>query len=133
MEDCIFCKIIKGEIPSKTIYEDEIVKCYMDINPVANGHILVIPKKHTKDIYSIDNETLTYMIDIIRNKITPILKEKLNIDGLTIIQNNGYGQEVKHFHIHLIPRYKDDSFKSSYDKYKIEDTEKIYKKLTKNI
>ncbi len=129
MEDCIFCKIIKGDIPSKTIYEDDKVKCNMDINPVANGHILVVPKKHTKDIYSVDNETLIYMMDIIRNKITPILKEKLKIDGLTIIQNNGYGQEVKHLHIHLIPRYKDDGFKSEYIKENIKDTDEIYKEL----
>lgn len=129
MDSCTFCKIIKGEIPSKKIYEDDKVLCYMDINPVANGHLLVVPKKHVKDIFEVDNETFNHMMDIIKNKITPILKEKLKINGLTIIQNNGYGQEVKHLHIHLIPRYNNDGFKSEYNKDEIKDIEDTFKEL----
>lgn len=107
MEDCLFCKIIKGEIPSYTIYEDEIVKVFLDISPITDGHCMVIPKKHTENITTIDYETLTH-IEKVSKKIYEILKEKLEIDGLTRIQNNGYGQDIKHYHLHLVPRYKGD-------------------------
>lgn len=103
--DCLFCKIIKGEIPSNTLYEDDIVKVFMDINPVSMGHILIIPKKHIIDLTQMDNETFGYMNEII-NKMYNLLKEKLNFDGLRIVQNNGIIQEVKHYHIHMIPFYK---------------------------
>ena len=102
--DCVFCKIIAGEIPSYTIYEDDIVKCFLDINPDSNGHTLIIPKKHIKDLTDMDQDTWNHIL-----KIAQMLKkkseEKLNIDGLTLIQNNGKIQEVKHFHLHLKPYY----------------------------
>ena len=75
------------------------------------------------------NEVITYMIDTIKTKIYPILKEKLNIDGLTICQNNDYGQDVKHYHIHLIPRYNSDSFKCTYDSSEVSDIKDVYEKL----
>lgn len=103
--DCIFCKIIKGEIPSYTLYEDDIVKVFLDANPESNGHCLIVPKKHYKDLYDIDDKTIMHIINIAKN-MTDILKEKLHIDGLTLIQNNGNVQEVKHFHLHLKPQYK---------------------------
>ena len=106
--DCLFCKIINGEIPSYTIYEDDIVKVFLDISPVTNGHCLVIPKKHYENIMDIDLETLNY-IDKIIKKLYPILKEKLNCVGITRTQNNEYVQDVKHYHMHLIPRYKNDN------------------------
>lgn len=131
MNDCIFCKIIDGSIPSKTIYEDEKIKVFMDINPVANGHLLLIPKKHIKDITELDDENLIYFKNIINNKITPMLKEKLNIEGLTIIQNNGYGQEVKHYHIHLLPRYQNDNMETRIEKENIKNVDLIYEELSK--
>ena len=110
MSDCLFCKIIDGSIPSYTVYEDDKVKAILDINPNNDGHLLVIPKEHKANLYEMDDDTLIYMLNIIREKLKPILSDKLNIDGLTISQNNDYGQEVKHFHIHVIPRYsKDDA------------------------
>lgn len=107
MEDCLFCKIIKGEIPSYTIYEDDIVKVFLDISPVTDGHCMVVPKKHTENINTIDYETLTHT-EKISKKIYEMMKEKLGIDGLTRIQNNDYGQDIKHYHLHLVPRYSGD-------------------------
>ncbi len=126
MSDCLFCKIIKGEIPSYTVYDDEKVKVFLDINPNNDGHLLVIPKEHKANLYEIDDETLLYMLNIIRTKLATLLKDKLAIDGLTISQNNDYGQEVKHFHIHVIPRYKNDKFPLVSDCSKVED---VYHKL----
>ena len=128
MEDCLFCKIIKGEIRSKTIHEDEIVKVMMDINPISDGHILVIPKNHNTDLLDLDDDTLLHIKRITTEILIPKLKEKLNCDGITICQNNGLGQEIKHFHVHLIPRYENDNIKMT-NKENIEDIEEIYNKL----
>ena len=126
MSDCLFCKIIDGSIPSYTVYEDDRVKVFLDINPNNDGHLLVIPKKHKANLYEMDDDTLIYMLNIIREKLKPILSDKLNIDGLTISQNNDYGQEVKHFHIHVIPRYRNDKFPLASNCSKVED---VYHKL----
>ncbi|MDD2377861.1 MAG: HIT domain-containing protein [Bacilli bacterium] len=104
--DCVFCKIISGDIPSYTIYDDDIVKVFLDINPDANGHLLIIPKKHILDLNDMDEDTLLHIMNIAK-KYRLILEEKLKIDGLTLIQNNGMIQEVKHFHLHLKPYYKE--------------------------
>lgn len=118
--NCVFCKIINGDIPSYTIYEDEIVKVFLDINPDCNGHTLIIPKKHFVNIDDIDNNTLNHIFNITR-KIKNILENKLNIDGLTLIQNNGDVQEVKHYHLHLKPFYK--------KKQPLKDVKEIYEIL----
>lgn len=103
----IFCKIINGEIPSYTIYEDEIVKVFLDVNPNHNGHTLIVPKKHCENFFDIDEETLHHILKIAKD-IANLLKERLNYDGISLAQNNGLGQEVKHFHLHLIPRYHNE-------------------------
>ncbi len=126
--DCLFCKIIKGEIPSKTIYEDDIVKVFLDINPTTNGDTLVIPKRHFKDIRDIDNDTLSHMHNVIRN-LYPKYQEKLHCDGLTITYNADYGQEIKHFHIHFIPRYKNDDVRHLANKKILKDLDEIEKLL----
>ena len=131
MNDCIFCKIIKGEIPSKTIYDDDVMKIIMNINPATNGHLLVLPKEHTKDLLDTTNEFITHALDIIRNNIYPQLKEKLHCEGLTLAQNNELGQEIKHYHIHLIPRYPKDNAEFQYDSSKVSDLDMIYEQLTK--
>lgn len=118
--DCIFCKIIKGEIPSYTVYEDEIVKCFLDVNPDSNGHLLIIPKKHYLGLKEIDDSVLIHIMKIAR-QMEGLLKDKLNIDGLTLVQNNGDVQEVKHFHLHLKPYYKEEK--------EISDVKDIYEKL----
>ena len=104
--NCIFCKIIHGEIPSYTIYEDDVVKCFLDVNPDSNGHILIIPKKHTLDLTTIDEQTYLHIYQVAL-MLKKRLEERLHIDGLTLIQNNGDVQEVKHFHLHLKPYYKE--------------------------
>jgi len=116
----IFCKIIKGEIPSYTLYEDDIVKVFLDVNPNHNGHTLIVPKKHYENFFDIDDDTLHYILKVAKD-ISSLLKEKLNYDGISLAQNNGLGQEVKHFHLHLIPRYNNEeklSVKEVYNKLK---------------
>lgn len=131
MEDCIFCKIIKGELPSKTIYEDDLIKIIMNINPATNGHLLVLPKKHMVNINDTTNEIITHSMNIIREKIYPLLKEKLNCKGITISQNNELGQEIKHYHIHLTPRYDNDLLDFNYNKDILLSLDEVYNKLNK--
>lgn len=118
--NCIFCKIINKEIPAKILYEDDLILAFLDINPNSNGHTLVIPKKHSQNIKDIKENDLLYILNISRKKLFNLLTEKLSCEGITITQNNGLGQDIKHFHIHLIPRYK---------KQKKEDIGIIYNKL----
>lgn len=108
-EDCVFCKIVNGDIPSNTIYENSEFKVIMDISPATKGHVLVLPKEHFKDIYDIDAETAGKLFQLAA-VVARALKEVLHCDGLNIIQNNGEiaGQTVFHFHMHLIPRYEGD-------------------------
>ena len=129
MKDCVFCKIIEGEIPSRTVYEDELIKVIMNINPATNGHLLVIPKEHMIDIKDTKDEIIMHSIKVIREKLFPLLKERLNCEGLTIAQNNELGQEIKHYHIHLIPRYPNDNADFQYDKEKVSDLDEIFNKL----
>ncbi len=130
MKDCIFCKIIKNELPSSTIYEDDLIKIIMNINPNTNGHLLILPKKHYTNIMDIDNEIILHSLEITKNKIYPLLKKKLNCQGLTIAENNELGQEIRHFHIHLIPRYPDDGADISYSKNNLNDVGEVFEKLT---
>lgn len=119
--DCVFCKIINKELPSYTLYEDEDVKCFLSIEPMHNGHALVIPKKHIKDMYEIDTETLS-KINEVAKKMMNLINERLNPDGIRLLQHNGCVQEVKHFHLHIIPIYNNEN------KMNIED---VFNTLTK--
>ena len=119
--DCIFCKILDNEIPSYKIYEDKNVLAFLDITQGTKGHTLIIPKKHIKNIYELDEETASKIFKIVP-KIANALKVAFNPIGLNIVNNNDQPlQSVFHFHIHLIPRYKDDGMKLStinnYGKY----------------
>lgn len=107
MENCIFCKIIKGEIPSYKLYEDENVISFLDVNPFSYGHALVIPKKHVLDYEEIDLDTIT-SINNAGKQVYKLLKEKLNPESIQLVQNNGKLQEVKHYHLHLIPYYSEE-------------------------
>lgn len=126
--DCLFCKIIERSIPSKTIYEDEIVKVFLDINPNTNGHCLIIPKKHIVTVNELDNELITHILEV-EKKMYKLLKEKLNIEGLTIVQNNELGQEVKHYHVHLIPRYSDDNWSLTYNQETLKTLDETYNNI----
>lgn len=105
--DCIFCKIINGEIPSYTVYEDEIVKVFLDVNPVNNGHSLIVPKKHYTNVIDTDLDVLTHIQEVVK-KLYSLYEERLGCDGITLCQNNDYGQDIKHYHLHMIPRYEND-------------------------
>ena len=129
MNDCLFCKIINGDIPSRTIYEDDVVKVFLDIDPSTNGDCLLIPKKHIVTIDEVDDELMIHMLDVIKD-VKKLLKEKLDCDGLTISQNNEYGQEIKHFHIHLTPRYLKDGYIINSNKELLVDLDQVLEKLT---
>lgn len=107
--DCIFCAIAAGEIPSFKVYEDDEVLAYLDINPFAKGHTLVIPKQHSKGLLDTDDATLATIIARVK-KVAAHLKEKLGCDGFNIVQNNGEaaGQTVHHLHFHIVPRWQGD-------------------------
>ena len=103
--DCIFCKILNDEIPSKKIYEDDKVIAILDVNPVVDGHTLIIPKKHVEDYTKLDKDLLIHIYDV-ANKLTKDIMNKLNSKGMTFTVNYGDSQLVKHFHLHLLPDYQ---------------------------
>lgn len=105
MKDCIFCNIIEGNIPSKKIYEDEVVLVIMNINPEANGDLLVITKKHYQNILELDELALTHINNIIK-EMAELLTKKLNATGITFSTNTGTNQEIKHMHYHVTPGYE---------------------------
>ncbi|MCR5320031.1 MAG: HIT family protein [Lachnospiraceae bacterium] len=109
MNDCIFCKIAKGEIPSKTIYEDEMFRVILDLGPATKGHALILPKEHFANLYELPDNYAEALMKVAR-KVGLLMKEKLSCDGLNLVQNNGEiaGQTVFHFHMHMIPRYEGD-------------------------
>lgn len=104
MNNCIFCKIINGEIPSNIVYEDDLVMAFLDMNQDCPGHALVVPKEHYVSINDLPIPVLNHIMGVCL-KLKTLYEEKLNIDGLTLLQNNGIAQEVKHFHMHFIPKY----------------------------
>lgn len=110
--NCIFCKIANGEIPSKTIYEDEKFRVILDLAPAAKGHALILPKDHHKNLLELPDKTAAEVFALAK-KLAVQMKDKLKCDGLNVMQNNGEvaGQTVFHFHMHLIPRYTDDNQK----------------------
>lgn len=110
MSDCIFCKIANGEIPSATLFEDEDFRVILDLGPATKGHALILPKSHFANIYEMPDE-LAGKAMILAKKMASRMTEALKCDGFNVVQNNGEtaGQTVFHFHMHLIPRYKNDN------------------------
>ena len=109
MDNCIFCKIANGEIPSATLYEDEDFRVILDLGPASKGHALILPKSHAANIYELPDDVAGKAM-VLAKKVATKMKEGLKCDGLNVIQNNGEiaGQTVFHFHMHLIPRYEGD-------------------------
>ncbi len=107
--NCIFCKIAGGDIPSNVIYEDEKCAVILDASPATKGHALILPKEHYADIFAIEEDMLTHVIQTAK-KVATRMKEVLGCEGVNIVQNNGTvaGQTVFHFHMHVIPRYEAD-------------------------
>jgi histidine triad (HIT) family protein len=109
MEDCIFCKIVKGAIPSFKVYEDEKVFAFGDINPISPGHSLIIPKRHAQDLWEISGDDLT-AVHLASKKIIKAIQDALQPSGVACVQLNGPGanQVVLHYHLHLVPRLAGD-------------------------
>ena len=108
-ENCIFCKLANGEIPTATVYEDEYLRAIMDAAPANKGHIIILPKSHAANIYELEDEYVSRAF-VLAKKLAVALKKLTGCDGVNILQNNGEaaGQTVFHFHVHVIPRFKDD-------------------------
>ncbi|MCI9255467.1 MAG: HIT family protein [Lachnospiraceae bacterium] len=110
--NCIFCKIANGEIPSKTLYEDDKFRVILDLGPASKGHALILPKEHYADLYELPEETAGEVMKLAKKMATQ-MTQRLGCEGFNLVQNNGElaGQTVFHFHMHLIPRYRDDGQK----------------------
>jgi histidine triad (HIT) family protein len=124
--DCIFCKIIAGEIPAVKVLDEELVIAFMDINPSSKGHMLVVPKNHAENIFQIsegDLEAVTHAV----KRCAKVVKEVLNAEGITILQLNGKASDqiVPHLHVHVIPRWEDDGLSVSAWEMKPGDMEQI--------
>lgn len=108
--DCIFCKLANGDIPTNTLYEDDEFRVAFDLGPATRGHALIIPKNHYRNIYDIDERTLADAA-VLAKKMAKVMTKIFGADGFNIVQNNEEiaGQSVFHFHMHLIPRYAGDN------------------------
>jgi len=120
MDDCIFCKIVKGEIPAEKIYEDELILAFLDINPVNYGHVLVIPKEHYQWFYDVPDDVLSHLM-IKSKKLIVAIKETLKADYVALAV---VGIDVPHFHLHLIPRWLDDGLANFWPTKKYEQNQK---------
>ncbi len=131
MTDCLFCKIVSGEIPCHKIYEDKNCLAFLDINPVNLGHTLIVPKQHSKNILDINDKILREVIIVVK-QLSNKIKKNLQCDGINIMINNesDAGQIILHTHIHIIPRFKKDGFKHwPSKKYKDGEAESFVKKI----
>lgn len=132
MADCIFCKMVQGEIPCAKIYEDDLVLSFLDINPINPGHTLVLPKNHYETLFEVDPETLEACI-LAAQKISEAVYRGVKAAGLNFLQNNfrAAGQLIEHVHFHLIPRYEKDGFLTSWPgkEYPAGEMEKTWKKI----
>ncbi len=124
-ENCIFCKLANGEIPTATLYEDENFRVILDASPASKGHALIIPKEHFANLYELDDELAAKALVLAKKMITK-LTDILGCDGYNIVQNNGEaaGQTVFHFHLHMIPRYKNDDVGLGWKMGKLTDEDK---------
>ncbi len=114
--NCIFCKIANGEIPSQTLYEDDIFRVILDLGPATKGHALILPKEHYANLYDLPEETAGEVMKLAKKMATE-MTERLGCEGFNLVQNNGdlAGQTVFHFHMHLIPRYRADGQKIGWE------------------
>lgn len=131
--DCIFCKIANGEIPSRTVHEDQRFRVILDLNPATRGHALILPKDHSESLYDLPEDTAAAVL-VLAKKLAVVMSERLGCDGLNLVQNNGEtaGQTVSHFHLHMIPRYVDDGQTLGWapGKASEEELDEVRKKMT---
>lgn len=135
-DNCIFCKIANGEIPSTTVYEDTDFRVILDISPASKGHALILPKEHYDNAYEMD-EKVSAKVFPLASKIAKAVKQATGCDGVNILQNNeeAAGQTVFHFHTHIIPRYADDSVNITWKPLETvsEEQEEVAKKIKAEI
>lgn len=133
--NCIFCKLANGDIPTNSIYEDDDFKVILDADPATKGHALILPKNHFANLLEADDDVLEKALPLAK-KVANKMKAELGCAGVNIVQNNGEaaGQTVHHLHIHVIPRYEDDPDKTicgwSHQKFSDEETAAVVKKLS---
>ena len=131
--NCIFCKIANGEIPSKTLYEDEDFRVILDLGPASKGHALILPKNHYANLYELPEETAGEVMKLAK-RMAAQMTERLGCEGFNLVQNNGdlAGQTVFHFHMHLIPRYREDGQKIGWKPQEVsqEELEETRKQIT---
>ncbi|MGV8169197.1 MAG: HIT family protein [Candidatus Nanoarchaeia archaeon] len=131
MDKCIFCEIIRGKIPAAIIAENEGALCFLDVNPIAKGHCLIIPKKHFSDAFDIPEKDLNEVMQLAK-KVAKTMKTKLGAEGVNILHASGKAaqQSVFHFHIHLVPRYEKDGLNTwPKSKYKEKSLDAVKKSL----
>lgn len=124
---CVFCSIINHEIPSKVVYEDDLVLAILDISQVTKGHTLVMPKKHVDNLLECDDETAAHLIQVVR-RLAKRIQEKTGAPGINILNNNGEaaGQTVNHLHFHIIPRYSEnDAFVCEFKESEKQDMDEV--------
>lgn len=126
--DCIFCKIVKDELPSNLVYEDDLIMCFLTNTPINEGHVLIIPKNHYLDTDEIPTEVVTSMM-VLSKRIVKVIKEKYSPDGYSIMQNGGEFNDIGHYHLHVFPRYKGDGFGWTFSDKKHDFTQEIAKEL----
>ena len=133
-EECLFCKIIAGELPSTPVYEDEEYKVILDVNPAARGHVIIIPKKHAANIFELEDEEAAKVFPIAK-KIAAALRKTYHCDGINILQNNGEaaGQTVFHLHVHVVPRYYGDDVNIMWEPGNTPDLEEVAQEIRKNL
>lgn len=131
-EDCIFCKIIEGEVPGYKVYEDENVVAFLDANPVSKGHTLVIPKEHVENIHEASG--MNYMWEPIV-EVSNAVKDAFGAEGVNIAQNNGEkaGQEVFHLHFHITPIYEGNELDITYNRSELEGGEEVAEEISENL
>lgn len=133
-EQCVFCKIIAGEIPSTAVYEDDDFKAILDVNPAARGHVIIVPKKHAANIFELEDEEAAKVFPIAK-KIAAAIKKTNGCDGINILQNNGEaaGQTVFHLHVHVVPRYYGDGVNIMWKPGETPDLNEVAEEIKKNL
>ncbi len=129
---CVFCEIVKGNIPNYTVYEDDVCLAFLDISQATIGHTLVIPKKHFENIFELDEDSAKHLFNVVRI-VAKQISNALNVKDINILNNNGKFayQSVNHFHIHIIPRYQNDEFNIHFSENKLsnDDFVKLVEKI----
>jgi histidine triad (HIT) family protein len=130
-EDCIFCKLANGVIPTRTVYEDEGFRVILDMAPISRGHSLILPKEHMLDLYELSADSAQKIIPVAQ-KMAVHMRDKLGCDGLNLLQNNGEsaGQTISHFHIHMIPRYTGNALHFQHQEATPQELDDILRQLT---